>query len=172
MPPISCEAIATRGDICRIENPRVVDPDWIRIQRLFGSGSVLGIRIPDPGARKWRNFSGKMHFLVIFNKNVTTEKVKIALTTFWKNIWNELHRYFWFDLTKILISKKFEKKIVFESSVLAWIEQKCWIRIRIRNKSIRIHNPGKSQCSAKFLLWEMGRLPYVRNVCKNSLLLA
>jgi hypothetical protein len=46
-----------------------------------------------------------------------------------------------------LISKKFEKKIVFESSVLAWIrfrnririEQKCWIRIRI--KWIRIHNP-------------------------------
>jgi hypothetical protein len=47
--------------------------------------------------------------------------------------------------------KKFEKEIVFESSVLAWIrnriwnwiriqiEQKCWIRIRI--KSIRIHNP-------------------------------
>jgi hypothetical protein len=50
--------------------------------------------------------------------------------------------------------KKFEKKIVFESSVLAWIrnqirirnririEKKCWIRIRIRKKSIRIHNPG------------------------------
>jgi hypothetical protein len=45
-----------------------------------------------------------------------------------------------------LISKKFEKEIVFESSVLAWtrirIEQKCWIRIRI--KSIRIHNPGSN----------------------------
>jgi hypothetical protein len=53
-----------------------------------------------------------------------------------------------------LISKKFEKEIVFESFVLAWIrnrilirnwiririEQKGWIRIRI--KSIRIHNPG------------------------------
>jgi hypothetical protein len=42
----------------------------IRIQWLCGSGSVLGIRIcignPDPGARKWRNFSGKMHILVIF----------------------------------------------------------------------------------------------------------
>jgi aminopeptidase N len=24
---------------------RVVDPDWIRIQRLGGSGSVLGLRI-------------------------------------------------------------------------------------------------------------------------------
>jgi hypothetical protein len=49
-------------------------------------------------------------------------------------------------LTQILISKKFEKKIVFKSSVLAWIriririEKKCWIRIR--KKSIRIHNPG------------------------------
>jgi hypothetical protein len=32
-----------------------------------GCGSVLGIRIPDPdpGARKLRNFSGKMYFLVI-----------------------------------------------------------------------------------------------------------
>jgi hypothetical protein len=42
----------------------------------------------------------------------------------------------WFD-------SNFEKEIVFESSVLAWIririEQKWWIRIRI--KSIRIHNP-------------------------------
>jgi hypothetical protein len=53
---------------------------------------------------------------------------------------------------KFWFLKKFEKEIVFESSVLAWIrirnrirnwiriEQKCWIRIRI--KSIRIHNPG------------------------------
>jgi hypothetical protein len=49
-----------------------------------GSGSgldpdsaTLGIRIPDPdpGARKLRNFSGKMPFLVIFNKNFTTKKV-------------------------------------------------------------------------------------------------
>jgi hypothetical protein len=48
------------------------DPDWIRIQRLCGSGSgsVLGIRIPDPdpGARKLRNISVKMQFLVIFLK--------------------------------------------------------------------------------------------------------
>jgi hypothetical protein len=52
---------------------------------------------------------------------------------------------FLFDLTEILISKKFEKEIVFESSVFAWIririELKCWIRICI--ESIRIHNPGK-----------------------------
>jgi hypothetical protein len=55
-----------------------------------------------------------------------------------------------FYLTQILISKKFEREIVFKSSVLAWIrirnwiririEQECWIRIRI--KSIRIHNPA------------------------------
>jgi hypothetical protein len=46
---------------------RVVDPDpdwiWIRIGN------------PDPGARKLRNFSGKMHFLVIFKKNFTIKKV-------------------------------------------------------------------------------------------------
>jgi hypothetical protein len=41
---------------------------------------------------------------------------------------------FLFDLTQILISKNFEKEIVFESSVLAWI--------RIRMKSIRIRNPA------------------------------
>jgi hypothetical protein len=45
-----------------------------------------------------------------------------------------------------LILKKFEKEIVFESSALAWIririEKKWWIRIRM--KSIRIHNPGKN----------------------------
>jgi hypothetical protein len=52
-----------------------------------------------------------------------------------------------------LISKKFEKEIVFESSVLAWIwiririEQKCWIRIR--KKSIRIHNPEKKPIKPK-----------------------
>jgi hypothetical protein len=49
---------------------------------------------------------------------------------------------FLFDLTQILISTKFEKEIVFESSVLAWIriEQKCRIRIKL----IRIHNPGNN----------------------------
>jgi hypothetical protein len=43
-----------------------------------------------------------------------------------------------------LISKKFEKEIIFESSVLAWIgiELKCWIRIRM--ESIRIHNPARN----------------------------
>jgi hypothetical protein len=46
-----------------------LDPDWIRIQRLVWIR--IRIRIgnpdpdPDPGARKLRNFSGKMHFLVI-----------------------------------------------------------------------------------------------------------
>jgi hypothetical protein len=45
-------------------SPRVVypDPDWIRIGN------------PDPGARKLRNFSGKMHFSYL-KKNFTTKKV-------------------------------------------------------------------------------------------------
>jgi hypothetical protein len=42
----------------------------------------LGLRIPDPdpGARKLRNFSRKMHFLV-FKKIVPLKRYKIALTT-------------------------------------------------------------------------------------------
>jgi hypothetical protein len=61
-----------------------------------------------------------MHFLV-FKKNLPLKRYKIALTTgtFWKKNWWKT-RYFLFDLTQILISKKFEKKIVFKSSVLAW----------------------------------------------------
>jgi hypothetical protein len=80
---------------------------------------------------------------------------KIAPTTFWRKKIYEWQRYFWLpvDLTKILISKKVEKEIVFESSVLAWIrnrnririEQKCWIRTRI--KSIRIQNPESNNPS-------------------------
>jgi hypothetical protein len=58
---------------------RVVDAD--PDSRLCGSGSVLGIRIPDPGARKLRNFSGKMHFLVIFKNILPLKRYKIALTT-------------------------------------------------------------------------------------------
>jgi hypothetical protein len=48
-------------------------------------------------------------------------------------------------LTQILISKKFEKETVFESSVLAWIRSRIRIRIRIELKCcilIRIHSPG------------------------------
>jgi hypothetical protein len=45
---------------------------WIRI----GSGfSDFVDPYWDPGVRKLRNFSGKLHFLVIFNKNFTTKKV-------------------------------------------------------------------------------------------------
>jgi hypothetical protein len=61
-----------------------------------------------------------------------------------------------FDLIwlKFWFQKKFEKEIVFESSVLAWIririEQKCWIRIR--NKSIRIHNPDSK---SSWEIWDM-----------------
>jgi hypothetical protein len=43
-----------------------LDPDsvtlWIRIRTGIGNPD------PDPGARKLRNFSGKMHFLVIKKK--------------------------------------------------------------------------------------------------------
>jgi hypothetical protein len=68
---------------------------------------------------------------------------------------------FLFDLTQISISKKFQKEIVFESSVLAWIRIRNWIRIekkwwiRIRSKSIRIHNPYQDtfhDLKKKFLL--------------------
>jgi hypothetical protein len=103
---------------------------WIRIR--------IGNPDPDPGARKLRNFSGKMHLLVILYKTITKK--------FFEQNFDEEHRYFLFDLIQILISKKFENKIVFESSALAWIrnririEQKCWILIS--NKSIRIHNPA------------------------------
>jgi hypothetical protein len=31
------------------------------------------------------------------------------------------------------------------------IEEKCWIQIRIRNESIRIHNPAKYNASSKDL---------------------
>jgi hypothetical protein len=51
------------GQISRVVDPDPEpDPDWIRILRLCGSGSVFGIRIPDPdpGARKLRNISVKM----------------------------------------------------------------------------------------------------------------
>jgi hypothetical protein len=57
---------------------------WIRIR--IGSASVtLWIRIrvgnpdPDPGARKLRNFSVKMHLLVFFIKKILPlKKYKIA----------------------------------------------------------------------------------------------
>jgi hypothetical protein len=43
---------------------------------------VIGNPDPDPGARKIRNFSGKMHFLVIFKYILALKRFKIALTTF------------------------------------------------------------------------------------------
>jgi hypothetical protein len=50
---------------------RVVDPDsvtlWIRIR--------IGNTDPDLGTRKLRNFSGKMHFLVIYFFNLPLKKV-------------------------------------------------------------------------------------------------
>jgi hypothetical protein len=61
---------------------------WIRIGSGFsgfmdpdpywGSGSRIRIQ----GQENLRNFSGKMHFLVIFEKILPLKKYKIALTTF------------------------------------------------------------------------------------------
>jgi hypothetical protein len=50
---------------------------WIRIRIRIGSKFRDFVDPdPDPGARKLRNFSGKMQFLVIFIKNIfTTEKL-------------------------------------------------------------------------------------------------
>jgi hypothetical protein len=59
-------------------------------------------------------------------------------------------------MTKILISKKFEKEIVLESSALAWIQHFCSIQIRIRNKSIRIHNPGENKQKISLSIQQMG----------------
>jgi hypothetical protein len=54
-----------------------VDPDsvtlWIQIRIRIGNPD------PDPGARKLRNFSGKMPFLVVFLKKFYHKK---GITTF------------------------------------------------------------------------------------------
>jgi hypothetical protein len=90
-----------------------------------------------------------MHFLVI-KKNYHWTGIKyVALTTFWipgnTDIFDLIWLKFWFQT-------KFEKEIVCESSVLAWIririEQKCWIRI----KAIRIHNPGCNTYSTRMII--------------------
>jgi hypothetical protein len=48
------------------------DPDWVRIQRLCGSGSVLGIRIQGQEIKKyqWKNALFSYFFC-----NFTTKKV-------------------------------------------------------------------------------------------------
>jgi hypothetical protein len=74
---------------------RVVDPDpnpnWIWIQKTLW----IRIRIgnPDPGARKLRNFSGKMHFLVIFVKKILPIK---RYNYFLKKIWMNNTNIFYF----------------------------------------------------------------------------
>jgi hypothetical protein len=59
----------TTGQGCGSGSGSGLDPDsatlWIRIR----------IGNPDPGARKLRNISGKMHFLVIFLKKFTIKEV-------------------------------------------------------------------------------------------------
>jgi hypothetical protein len=57
-----------------------LDPDseTLRIRIRIGNPD------PNPGARKLRNFRGKMHFLVVFKKIFTTEKVKNSTNYFLK----------------------------------------------------------------------------------------
>jgi hypothetical protein len=106
---------------------------WIRIR----------IGNPDPGARKLRTFSWKMHFFRYFSIKLTTKKVPVKNSTnFFLNFFLKNTGIFY------LIWLKFDfLKIVFRSSVLAWIriririELKYWIRI----ESIRIHNPASNK---------------------------
>jgi hypothetical protein len=52
------------------------DKPWLWIRIRIGSGfSDFVDPDLDPGARKLRNISVKMHFLVIFKKSFTTIKV-------------------------------------------------------------------------------------------------
>jgi hypothetical protein len=75
-----------------------------------------------------------MHFLVFYKTILPIKRYKIALTTFWKKNWWKTSVFLnWFD-SNFDFKKIWEKKIVFESSVLAWI--------RIRIESIQIHHPG------------------------------
>jgi hypothetical protein len=125
-----------------------LDPDsvtlWIRIR----------IGNPDPGSgsrgKKVKKFHWKNALFSYLKKILPLKRYryKIARTTFWKIIWRirwiTTVFFIWFDSN--FDFKKIGEKIVVESSVLAWIrirnwiriEQKCWIRIRI--ESIRI--PG------------------------------
>jgi hypothetical protein len=124
---------------------------WIRIQLLCGS--VLGVRIQ--GQENEEISLEKCTFSFFFN---FTTKKGIKQYYFLKKIL--MNNTGIFDSTQSLISTKFEKEIVFERSVLAWIrfwiriEQKCWLRIRIRIKSIRIHNPESNtelSCSVSLI---------------------
>jgi hypothetical protein len=55
------------------------DPDWTRIQRLSGPGSVVG---SGSRGKKLNKFQWKKCALVIFYKNVTTNKVKNSTNYF------------------------------------------------------------------------------------------
>jgi hypothetical protein len=90
-----------------------------------------------------KKFQWKNALFSYYKKILQLKRYKIALTTFWKKFW-------WITpVFLIWFSSNFDFKNIWEGnclrkcSVLAWIrtriEQKCWIRIRI--KSIRIHNP-------------------------------
>jgi hypothetical protein len=140
------------GDPRTLKRGLTADPQHLSTGQDCGSGSVLGIRIPvlripDPywksGSRiQGQGISVEKCTLV---KILSLKRYKIALTTYFLKIFlMKTGNTGIFELTQILISENSEKEIVFKSSVLAWIririEQKCWIRIRI--KSIRIHNLG------------------------------
>jgi hypothetical protein len=107
----------------------------------------LGIRIRIEG-QKNQEISVEKCTFKLFKKMLPLKRYKIALTTFFLIWWITRVFFIWFDSN--FDFKKFDQDIVFESSVLAWIRIRNWIRIRIEQKSwiririesIRIHKPG------------------------------
>jgi hypothetical protein len=71
--------ISYRYLLFRVVHP---DPDRIRIQRLCGSGSVLGIRIRIQGQEKEEISVGKSTFWLFLKKILPLKRYKIAITTF------------------------------------------------------------------------------------------
>jgi hypothetical protein len=124
---------------------RVVDqdPDWIWISDFVD---------PDPywesgsGGKKIKKFQWKNAlYSYLKKKNLPLKRYKIALTTFWKKFWWITPAFFiWFDPNFDFIKiweRNCLRKFCFSLDPEPdpdW--EKCWIRIRI--KSIRIHNPA------------------------------
>jgi hypothetical protein len=81
-----------------------------------------------------------------------TKKVENSTNYVLKKILMNNTGIFYLIWLKFWLQTKFEKEIVFESSVLAWIRNRILIRIRIKLKSwiririesIRIYNPVNS----------------------------
>jgi hypothetical protein len=61
--------------VSKVKKKVLLLPSLNILKNFFRSGLWIRIRIgnPDPGARKLRNFSGKMDFVIIFFK-ITTKK--------------------------------------------------------------------------------------------------